>query len=65
MPYFGLGRHIIIARFFAIHAMRTGRQMYWLLILFSFPLLGSVVFFSLNIYRNCASIVRHAVPHTP
>ena len=45
MPYFGLGLHIIIALFFAIHAMRTGRQMYWLLILFSFPLLGSVVYF--------------------
>ena len=45
MPYFGLGLHVIVALFFAIHAMRTGRQMYWLLILFSFPLLGSVVYF--------------------
>ena len=44
MPYFGLGLHIIIALFFAIHAMRTGRQMYWPLIPFSFPLLGSVVY---------------------
>ena len=32
-------------RFFAVHAIRTGRQMYWLLILFSFPLLGSIVYF--------------------
>lgn len=45
MPYFGLGLLVIVALFFAIHAMRTGRQMYWLLILFSFPLLGSVVYF--------------------
>jgi hypothetical protein len=45
MPYFGLGLHVIVALFFAIHAIRSGRQMYWLLILFSFPLLGSVVYF--------------------
>lgn len=45
MPYFLGSIHILIALFFAIHAMRTGRQMYWLLILFSFPLLGSAVYF--------------------
>lgn len=45
MPYIGIGLHVIVALFFAIHAMRTGRQMYWLIILFSFPLLGSVVYF--------------------
>lgn len=28
-----------------MHALRTGRQMYWLIILFSFPLFGSVVYF--------------------
>ena len=43
MPIFGLGLHILIAIFFAIHAIRTGREMYWLLILFMFPLLGSIV----------------------
>lgn len=37
--------HIIIALFFAVHALRSGKQMYWLIILFSFPLLGSVVYF--------------------
>lgn len=46
MPFLGLGLHIIVALFFAVHAMRTGRQMYWLLILFSFPLLGSIVYFA-------------------
>lgn len=45
MPFFGLGLHFLVALYFAIHAMRTGQQMYWLFILFSFPLLGSVVYF--------------------
>jgi hypothetical protein len=45
MPFVGLGVHVLIALFFAVHAIRTGRNMYWLLILFSFPLLGSVVYF--------------------
>lgn len=45
MPFIGLGLHFLIAIFFAVHALRTGRQMYWLLILFSFPLLGSIVYF--------------------
>jgi hypothetical protein len=45
MPFVGLGLHFLIALFFAIHALRTGRQMYWLIILFSFPLLGSIVYF--------------------
>ncbi|HEX4585893.1 MAG TPA: hypothetical protein VH183_13780 [Burkholderiaceae bacterium] len=45
MPFFGLGLHVLIALFFAIHAVRTGRPIYWLFILFSFPLLGSLVYF--------------------
>ncbi len=45
LPFAGLGLHVFIAIFFAIHAVRTGQQMYWLLILFLFPLLGSVVYF--------------------
>ena len=45
MPLAGLGLHFLIALFFAIHALRNGRQMYWLLILFSFPLLGSLAYF--------------------
>ena len=46
MPILGLGLHLIVAIFFAVHAVRTGRPMYWLLILFSFPLLGSIVYFA-------------------
>jgi len=45
MPVFGIGLHIIVAIFFAIHAVRSGQQMYWLFILFVFPMLGSVVYF--------------------
>lgn len=46
MPFLGLGLHLIIAIFFAVHAVRTGRPMYWLMILFAFPLLGSIVYFA-------------------
>jgi hypothetical protein len=45
MPFVGLGLHIIIALFFAVHALRNGRSIYWLFILFSFPLFGSIVYF--------------------
>jgi hypothetical protein len=45
MPFVGLGLHFLVALFFAIHALRNGKQMYWLIILFSFPLLGSVAYF--------------------
>lgn len=45
MPILGLGVHFLIALFFAVHAVRTGRELYWLFILVSFPLLGSLVYF--------------------
>ena len=45
MPIFGLGIHVVIAIFFAIHAIRNNQNMYWLLILFMFPLFGSIVYF--------------------
>ncbi|MCH8619560.1 hypothetical protein [Undibacterium sp. TS12] len=45
MPYIGVGLHVLVALFFAIHAVRHGRELYWLMILFLFPLLGSVVYF--------------------
>ena len=44
MSIFGIGLHIIIAVFFGIHAVRTRQELYWLLILFLFPLLGSLVY---------------------
>lgn len=45
MPFVGLGLHVLVALFFAVHAVRSGQNMYWLLILFSFPLFGSIVYF--------------------
>ena len=45
MPFVGLGLHFLVAIYFAIHAVRSGQQTYWLFILFSFPLLGSIVYF--------------------
>lgn len=44
MPILGLGLHVLIAICFAIHAVRTGQDRYWLFILFMFPGLGSLVY---------------------
>ena len=44
MPLLGF-LHIALAIFFAIHAVRSGRNMYWLFVLLAFPFLGSVVYF--------------------
>ncbi|WP_167284882.1 tetratricopeptide repeat protein [Marilutibacter alkalisoli] len=40
----GLGLHVVIALFFAVHAARSGQDRYWLFVLFAFPLLGSIVY---------------------
>ncbi|QPF71836.1 tetratricopeptide repeat protein [Roseateles sp. DAIF2] len=45
MPFAGLGLHILFALFCAVHVVRSGQQLYWLFILFAFPLLGSLVYF--------------------
>lgn len=45
MPFLGLGLHVLLALLCGIHAIRNGQPLYWLIILFSFPLLGSVVYF--------------------
>ena len=37
--------HFAVAIFFAVHAVRNGKDRYWLMVLFAFPLLGSVVYF--------------------
>lgn len=59
MPLIGLGLHIILALVCAVHAVRTGQPMYWLLILFMFPLLGSVVYF-LAVYLPQSRLERGA-----
>lgn len=53
-----IGLHLAVAVFFAIHAVRTGQQTYWLFILLSFPLLGSLIYF-LTIYLP-ASRLQHS-----
>jgi hypothetical protein len=45
MPFIGLGLHVLVALFFAVHVVRNGQPLYWLIILFSFPMLGSAVYF--------------------
>ena len=35
MYIFGIGIHVLVAIFFAIHVIRSGQQMYWLMILLS------------------------------
>lgn len=45
MQFFGIGIHVIIALLFAVHAIRNRREIYWLFVLFAFPLLGSIVYF--------------------
>ena len=59
MPFVGLGLHFLVAIYFAIHAVRSGQQTYWLFILFSFPLLGSIVYF-LAIYLPDSRLERGA-----
>jgi hypothetical protein len=44
MPFAGLGLHIVVAIFFASHAIRSGQDKYWLFILFAFPGIGSLVY---------------------
>jgi len=45
MPFIGLGLHILVALFFAVHVIRSDQQIYSLIILLSFPVLGSVAYF--------------------
>jgi len=45
MPILGIGLHVLVAIYFAVHALRSGQPLYWLIILFSFPLLGSLAYF--------------------
>ena len=55
----GIGLHVIIALFFAVHAVRSGQNTYWLFILFAFPLLGSIVYF-FAIFLPNSRLQRHA-----
>lgn len=59
MPIAGLGLHFIIAIVCAIHAIRSQQPMYWLFILFAFPVLGSVVYI-VTIYLPSSRLQRGA-----
>jgi hypothetical protein len=37
--------HVLVAIFFAVHAVRSGRANYWLFVLLGFPFLGSLIYF--------------------
>lgn len=43
MPFLAI-LHVAIAIYFAVHAVRTGRNTVWLFVLLSFPFLGSLVY---------------------
>jgi hypothetical protein len=45
MSILGMGLHVLVAVFFAVHAIRSRQQLVWLMILFLFPLLGSMAYF--------------------
>ncbi|ARU05856.1 hypothetical protein CCO03_15275 [Comamonas serinivorans] len=59
MAFFGIGIHVVVALFFAVHAVRTGQAMYWLFILFAFPGLGSVAYF-VAVFLPSSRLQRHA-----
>ena len=60
MPIVGFGLYFALAIFCAVHVVRTGQPMYWLMILFGFPVLGSVVYF-LAVYLPASRLQRTAL----
>ncbi len=55
MPFIGLD--LLFAIYFAVHAVRTGRNLYWLFVLLAFPFLGSVIYF----FAEYLPEMRHSV----
>ena len=60
MPFAGIGLHIVIALICAVHVVRSGQPLYWLFILFAFPLLGSIVY-GVAVYLPNSRLERGAV----
>lgn len=50
--FYGFGLHMVIAIVFAIHALKTGRHLGWLLFLFLFPFMGSIAYFFFEFMKN-------------
>ena len=59
MPIAGLGLHLILALLCAVHAVRSGQPLYWLFILFAFPVLGSLVYL-FAVYLPSSRLERNA-----
>ncbi|MBC5784091.1 tetratricopeptide repeat protein [Ramlibacter sp. USB13] len=59
MPIVGFGLYFALALFCAVHVVRTGQPLYWLMILFGFPILGSVVYL-LAVYLPASRLERGA-----
>ncbi|HZN48914.1 MAG TPA: tetratricopeptide repeat protein [Ramlibacter sp.] len=60
MPIVGFGLNFALAIFCAIHVVRTGQPMYWLMILFAFPFLGSLVYL-LAVFLPSSRLQRQAL----
>ena len=52
MPIVAGGLYFALAIFCAVHVVRTRQNLYWLLVLFGFPLLGSLVYFFAIYFPN-------------
>jgi hypothetical protein len=60
MPIVGFGLYFALAIACAVHVVRTGQPMYWLMILFALPVLGSVVYF-VAVFLPASRLQRSAV----
>src|SRR5690348_15473648 len=60
MPIVGFGLYFALAIFCAVHVVRTGQPLYWLMILFGFPILGSIVYL-VAIYLPSSRVQRGAM----
>jgi hypothetical protein len=59
MPVVGFGLYFALAILCAVHVVRTGQPLYWLMILFAFPVLGAVVYI-VAVYLPRSRLQRHA-----
>ena len=49
MPFLGLGFHVVVAVLLCVHAVRTGRETFWLWIVLGFPGVGPLVYVAVNV----------------
>src|SRR5471032_1059988 len=58
MPFLGV-LALLIQVGFAVHAIRNGRELYWVVIIIMFPMIGCLVYFFVAVYPTLG-IERHA-----